>query len=698
MNILLVEDNLAEARLLKEVLKGAILSRFNLAHVKRLGEAITTLKTESFDVVLLDLTLPDSEGLASLDSLIKHAPSLPIVVLTNTNDDELAIESVRHGAQDYLMKRQIDREILVRSLRYAIERKQTAEALREANEILEKRVQERTAALEMANELLRQEIEWRQKIQSRLELAQQAGKIASFEWLIQTNDIVWTAELEALYGLPPGSFEGQYEGWMQTIHPDDRPKVEQELWQAIKNGQGLDTEFRIVCPSEGRRQKAEGRREEEYLLLNETSCPLNSSCCNPGEIRWIAVKSSLFCDRTGQPVRMIGIHMDITEKKQLEAQFLRAQRLESLGTLASGIAHDLNNILTPILAVVQLLPLKLPNLNDNTQQLLKTLESSAQRGADLIKQILSFARGVEGKRVNLQIHHLLYEIEQIIHQTLPKSIDIHSNIPSNLWTISGDTTQLHQVFMNLCVNARDAMPEGGNLQIIAQNFLVDEHYARMHIDAKVGAYIMVSVADTGMGIPPEIIHRVFDPFFTTKEVGKGTGLGLSAVLGIVKSHGGFIDVQSEVNKGSLFKVFLPAIESPVNETNDDLELLNGQQELILVVDDEVAITEITKTTLETYNYRVLTASDGIEAIALYAEYKDEIAGVLMDIMMPAMDGTTIIALLRRLNTNVCVLAMSGLNSTEVVSQLQKLGFQSFLSKPFTTKELLQALHKGLRTG
>ncbi|MFB2937874.1 response regulator [Aerosakkonemataceae cyanobacterium BLCC-F154] len=702
MNILLVEDNLAEARLLQEFLKGAILNRFNLAHVKRLGEAITSLETESFDVVLLDLTLPDSQGLASLDSLIEHAPSLPIVVLTNTNDDELAVESVRHGAQDYLVKRQINQEILVRSLRYAIERKQAAEALREANEILEKRVQERTAALEMANELLRQEIEWRQRIQSRLELAQQAGKIASFEWLIQTNDIIWTAELEALYGLAPGSFDGQYEGWMQSIHPDDRPKLEQELWQAVKKGQGLDTEFRIICPQEARKQKAEGRREEESLLLDldldEASSSLTSNCCNPGEIRWIAVKCSLFCNQSGKPVRMIGVHIDITEKKQLEAQFLRAQRLESLGTLASGIAHDLNNILTPILAVVQLLPLKLPNLNDNTQQLLKTLESSAQRGADLIKQILSFARGVEGKRVNLQIHHLLFEIEQIIQQTLPKSIEINSNIPTNLWTISGDTTQLHQVFMNLCVNARDAMPEGGILQIVAQNFMVDEQYARMHLDAKVGAYVVVTVADTGMGIPPDILNRVFDPFFTTKDVGKGTGLGLSAVLGIAKSHGGFIDVQSEVNKGSLFKVFLPAIESSVNETNDDLELLTGQEELILVVDDEAAINEITKITLETYNYRVLTASDGIEAIALYAEYKDEIAGVLMDIMMPTMDGTTIIPLLRRLNPNVYVVAMSGLNSTEVVNQVQKLGFQGFLSKPFTTKELLWALYKGLGNG
>lgn len=670
VNILLIEDNLAEARLLQEVLKGTLFRRFNLAHVKRLGEAISLLErsrveqlqTDHFDVVLLDLTLPDSQGLASLDLLIQHAPSLPIVVLTNTNDEELAVEAVRHGAQDYLVKRHVNQDNLVRSLRYAIERKQAAEALREANEILEIRVQERTTELKTANELLRQEIERCQKIQERLELAQKAGKIGTFEWNIQSHDVTWTAELEALYGLAPGSFDGRYDGWIQTIHSDDRLKTEQELWQAVKTGQGLDTEFRITCPD--------------------------------GEIRWIAVKSSLFHDQAGKPLRMIGIHMDITEKKQLEAQFLRAQRLESLGTLASGIAHDLNNILTPILGVAQLLPLKLPNLNEQNQRMLQTLETSARRGAELIRQILSFARGVEGKRVCLQINHLLLEIEKIIQQTLPKSIDIQTDSPPNLWTISGDATQLHQILMNLCVNARDAMPHGGTLQISAENMLIDEQYAKMHLDASVGPYIVVTVADTGTGIPLDILHRIFDPFFTTKEIGKGTGLGLSAVLGIVKSHGGFVDVQSQVNQGSQFKVFLPASQSTLPQTDDDLELLSGQQELILVVDDEAVICEITKTTLETYNYQVLTASDGIEAIALFAQYKDKIQAVLMDIMMPSMDGMAVIPVLRQFNPNIYMVAMSGLNSTEAVLQAEQLGFQGFLPKPFATKELLQILHKG----
>ncbi|MCD8486369.1 MAG: response regulator [Desertifilum sp.] len=681
INLLLVEDNVAEARLLQEFLLMTFLNRFHLVHVKRLGEALIQLgeklppsgknrestapRNHAFDIILLDLTLPDSTGLASLDLLIDRVPSLPIVVLTNTNDDELAVEAVRHGAQDYLVKRHLNQEILARSLRYAIERKQAAVALREANEILELRVQERTAELETTNQLLKQEIEWRQRIQQRLELAQKAAKIGTFEWNIQSNQFTWTVELEALYGFKPGSFDSQYEQWIQTLHSEDRPKVEQELAQAVLDGQGLDTEFRII----------DGH----------------------GETRWIAVKSSLFRDDYGNPLQMTGIHMDITEKKQLEAQFLRAQRLESLGTLASGIAHDLNNILTPILTGVQLLQLKFPYLNDQTQQMLKMLETSAQRGAQLIRQILSFARSVEGKRVSLQIHHLLIEIETIIQQTLPKSIEIQIDSAADLWTVSGDATQLHQVLMNLCVNARDAMPNGGTLSMTARNLILDESSARKHLDAKVGPYVRVTISDTGIGIPQEIQERIFDPFFTTKEVGKGTGLGLSAVLGIIKSHGGFVDVQSEVNQGSQFHLYLPASQSAAIPPADELEPLLGQQELILVVDDEAMICETTKTILEAYNYQVLTANDGVEAIALYAEHQEEVYCVLMDIMMPLMDGPSILPLLRRLNPDVYAIAMSGLNSKESVKQLKQLGFQDFLPKPFSTQDLLQALHQKAET-
>lgn len=660
VNVLLVEDNAAEARLLQEILKSTSHQRFILAHVKRLTEAITHLTTNPTDVVLLDLTLPDSVGLASLDTLIQAIPSLPIVVLTNTNDEDLAVKAVRHGAQDYLVKRQVTHDLLVRSLRYAIERKQTAEALREANEVLEQRVQERTVELKNANAQLRQEIEQRQRMQERLELAQKAGKIGTVEWNLQTDSFTWNSDADPEY-LAPSSFAGDYHTWLQMLHPDDRARTNEELRQAIATGQGLDTEFRLVSTA--------------------------------GKTRWIAIKGSVFYDDTGQPQRMMGIYLDITDRKQLEAQFLRAQRLESLGTLASGIAHDLNNILTPMLAVVQLLPMKVPDLDPGTKRILETLETSAKRGANLVKQILSFARGVEGKRVTLQIKHVLSEVKGILEQTLPKSIAIHMAVDPNLWSVCGDATQLHQVVMNLCVNARDAMPHGGTLDITARNLVLDEVQARNYLEGKVGDYVVVTIADTGIGMTPDILHRIFDPFFTTKEVGKGTGLGLSAVLGIVKSHGGFVDVQSQPNQGSQFRVFLPACDRDPATLHAPLDVLVGHQELILVVDDEVAICEITKTTLEMHNYRVLTANNGEQALALAAAHHHDIHCVLMDLMMPLMDGLTTLALLQQLNPNIHAIAMSGLNSTEAVAEADRLGFQGFLAKPFTTQELLHALQQ-----
>jgi nitrogen-specific signal transduction histidine kinase/CheY-like chemotaxis protein len=382
---------------------------------------------------------------------------------------------------------------------------------------------------------------------------------------------------------------------------------------------------------------------------------------------------------------------DITEKKQLEAQFLRAQRLESLGTLASGIAHDLNNVLTPILGIVQLLPMKVPNLDEKTQKLLQILNDSAHRGADLVKQILSFTRGIEGKPTSTQVRHLLSEIQKIIHQTFPKNIEISTDLSRDLWLIAADATLLHQVFMNLCVNARDAMPNGGTLYISAENLAIDENYARMHLDAQVGFYVVVTIADTGMGISPEIIDRIFDPFFTTKEIGHGTGLGLSTAIGIVKSHHGFINVYSEVGKGTRFKVYLPATTTSEIQPIVKAELLLGQGELILVVDDEVGVQEITQATLETHGYKAMTASDGIEAIALYAEHKHKISVVLLDLMMPSLDSATTIRTLCKLNPQIQIVAMSGLATNESVTTTMSEGVQAFLAKPFTAPELLNLL-------
>ncbi len=412
----------------------------------------------------------------------------------------------------------------------------------------------------------------------------------------------------------------------------------------------------------------------------------------------VASRWTLVRDEDGQPKSILTVNTDITEKKQLEAQFLRAQRMESLGTLASGIAHDLNNALTPILMTVQLLGTKLPD--EQSQQWLSILKTNVKRAADLVKQVLSFSRGLEGKRTTLEVKPLISEIEQIVKQTFSRAIAIRTDIPrQNLWTISGDATQLHQVLMNLCVNARDAMPEGGILQISASNLWIDENYARMNIEAKVGPYVAITVSDTGVGINSEILDRIFEPFFTTKELGKGTGLGLSTVMAIIKSHGGFVDVYSEVGKGTQFKVYLPVTQTRERDCPpaDHQELPTGHGELILVVDDEDSIREITKTALETYGYKVLIASDGIEAIALYTQRKEEISVVLIDMMMPSMDGPSTIRVLQKIDPQVKVIGVSGLVSNDKMIEILGNSVKTFLPKPYTSNELLKNLQVVLNT-
>src|ERR1043166_9212141 len=410
------------------------------------------------------------------------------------------------------------------------------------------------------------------------------------------------------------------------------------------------------------------------------------------ESRWTLVR-----DDQGQPRSILVINTDITEKKRMESQFLRAQRMESIGTLAGGIAHDLNNVLSPILMAIDMLQLK--TTDESSRKWLDVLRSNAERGGNMVRQALSFARGVEGERVALQPKHLIKEIVKILRETLPKSIEINFKIPDDLWIISADATQMHQVLMNLCVNARDAMPEGGSISVRAENAFVSENYARMHIEAKAGRFVVISVADTGPGMTQEIQSRIFEPFFTTKEMTKGTGLGLSTALTIVKSHGGFINVYSELHRGSQFSVYLPAIETAeVTEAGAlkaDIPLGNG--ELVLVVDDEESIREITRGTLETFGYTVLTASDGTEALALYADKKNEIAVVLTDMVMPFMDGPATIRALQRMNPNVKIIAVSGLGTGHHAGEGALEGVSVFLTKPYTAEKLLKTLAQVLQS-
>jgi nitrogen-specific signal transduction histidine kinase/CheY-like chemotaxis protein len=390
------------------------------------------------------------------------------------------------------------------------------------------------------------------------------------------------------------------------------------------------------------------------------------------------------------------INTDITEKKKLEAQFLRAQRLESIGTLASGIAHDLNNILSPISMGVQILRSEMQD--ERSQGLLDIMQANASRGAEMIKHVLSFAKGISGQRVILQPKHLIHEILQIAAETFPKSIRIERKLADDLWMIRGDATQLHQVLLNLCVNARDAMPQGGTLRIAAENQPLDTLYAQMLKGATAGNFVVITIADTGLGIAPEIIDRIFDPFFTTKEPGQGTGLGLATVQGIVANHGGFINVESKPGIGTKFSIYLPSNEvaSLQKTVESEPEMPLGEGELILVVDDEAAVREMTSAALEAFGYRALTADGGTTALSVYVSHMNEVSAVIINLMMPVMDGIAAIHALRTLNPDIRIIASSGLVDPVITDKLSMLQVDDLLEKPYNASILLNTIAKALR--
>ncbi|MEH1839874.1 MAG: response regulator [Nostoc sp.] len=572
-----------------------------------------------YDIYLVDYRLGPDSGLELLREAIANGCCSPIILLTGQGDWEIDIEAMKAGAADYLEKSQLTAPLLERSIRYAIERKQT-----------EQKIREQAALLDIATD-------------------------AIFVCDLDNKILFWNKAAQSLYS------------WKKEEAINKKTRI---LWHE-KHVSQVEKALNIMMKN--------GSWEGELHQKTKSG-------------KEIIVKSrwTLVHEFGNKAQSILIVNTDITQKKQLEAQFLRAQRLESIGTLASGIAHDLNNILTPILMTAQLLE---PQVADErSRRLLQILITNTKRGATLVKQVLSFTRGIEGDRTILQLKHLITEIKQIIRETFPKSIEVSTQIPQNLWTVYGDATQLHQVLMNLCVNACDAMPNGGALKILADNLLIDENYAKMHIDAKVGHYIVITVSDSGIGIHTEILARIFEPFFTTKQLGKGTGLGLSTVLGIIKSHGGFIDVVSVQGKGSQFKVYLPAQEAAETIEEQEQVLPSGQGELILVVDDEAAIRDVTKTSLESHNYKAITASDGIEAIALYAEHRNEISLVLTNMVMPSMDGITTIRTLRKINPNVKIIAVSGLTLQDKVNTVSDMGIKAFLFKPYTASQLLQTIN------
>lgn len=469
-------------------------------------------------------------------------------------------------------------------------------------------------------------------------------------------ETIWHRTCASLYADP--------HSWQEAVHPDDRERVARAA--SLKRTRGeYDERFRILRPD--------------------------------GSLRWIHDRAFPVRDSHGNVLRIVGTAEDITESKQVEAQLLRSQRMESIGTLAGGIAHDLNNVLTPIMMSIEIL--KLQETNAKRLEILSSIEGSARRGADMVQQVLSFARGVEGRQIEVKVARLLREIEKIANETFLKNIQVQSRIPQDLWAVQGDPTQLHQVLLNLCVNARDAMPGGGWLRLSASNIMLDDQVRLSDTEARLGPHVMIEVEDSGAGMSPDVLERIFEPFFTTKELGKGTGLGLSTSLAIIKGHQGFLRVQSQVGKGTKFQIYLPANNDAAahDAAPAEVEIPQGNGELVLVVDDEDSVREILLQTLEAFGYRVLQAADGVEASTIFNVHQAEIAVVLTDMMMPVMDGLATIQVLKRVNPAVRIIAASGLGSKEMLAKAAELGVKEFIPKPYSGETLLKTLARVLKS-
>lgn len=630
LRVLVVEDLEDDMLLmLRELRRGGY--TLDYVRVETADEMQAALARQPWDIVIADYTLPEFSAPAALKLLQRHQQTLPFIIVSGTIDEETAVAAMKAGAHDFITKSNLARLLpaVERELREAEERQKrhkAEQALREADQ----KIREQAALLDVASD-------------------------AIFVRDLDDRILYWNQGAERLYG------------WMAA------EAIGQPANQLLQN---RDTQLETMMQT----LVEQGEWRGELSNVTKTGRKVIV------ETRWTLAR-----DEAGQPKFVLSVDTDITDKKHLETQFYRAQRLESLGTLASGIAHDLNNVLTPILTIGQILRLNQPKLDARSEEMLQILEESAKRGASMIKQILTFTRGTDGERSPVEVAPLLQEVLNIVQQTFPQSIDIRQNIPDqSLGLVSADATYLHQVFMNLCVNARDAMPNGGILSFSIEHCFVDQAFAQTNLDAQIGNYMVVTIADTGTGILLEVRDRIFDPFFTTKPPGQGTGLGLSTVLGIVKNYGGFLQVFSEVGCGTQVKVYLPVIEGTSTSYSQPQRRFDGNGKIVLIVDDDVAVQLSTQLLLESHNCKVLLTNDGMKAIELYAQHQDEIRLVILDIRMPNMSGISLTQKLKEMNPMVKIIALSGLPANR--EPALAAGANAFLPKPYTLDDLLENLH------
>lgn len=632
IKILHLEDSPRDAEIIESKLTAAGLA-CTITVVADEPDYISSLATETWDIILCDYNLADYDGISALILARQLHPLTPVLLISGILGEEEAVKCLQSGATDYLLKQRLER------LPAAVTR-----ALEEAEVLRQRKLTE----------------EHNQELALLLDKAQDAIYVRDLDQRIT----YWNLGAERLYGWSAEEVLGKRA--VELLYKKETPDLLAIREMVMNTGEWVGELTQRT--KEGKDVTVMGRRN---LLRSEA----------------------------GEPISILNINTDITEKKRLEAELNRTQRLQSIIALAGGVAQDLKNALGPILMASEMLKLRHPEDND----LVGMVSVNAMRGADMARQLMIFARGVEGARLVVPTQGLLDQMQNTIWDTFPSNINLITRFQETLPPVLGDAAQLQQVLHHLCVNARDAMPDGGCLTLEAEAVSVDAEYASTIPHARPGSYVLWSITDTGTGMTSEIKERIFEPFFSTKKAGKRTGFGLSTLMGVVKSHGGFIQVYSTPNEGSTFAVYLPAdCEADLAETAAPAPLpapiQHAQGELVLIVDRDASRRQSSRSALTSLGLEVLAAADVTEAIVQIIQTGDRrgsLRTVITDLHMPHMNGFAFLQVIKRMLPFAEIIASSTPHDEAEAENFRAFGVYSLPGREPGENELMQTLQEVL---
>jgi two-component system cell cycle sensor histidine kinase/response regulator CckA len=676
LRILLVEDNEHDRVAFCRAFQKSEAS-CEITECVQAEEALERLRADasSFDLAVVDHGLPGMSGLDLCKEILKEEIPLPLVILTRKGSEQLAVDALKAGVDDYVTKDagqgylHLLPVVLSEVLRKhgdRLARKRAEEALQRAHDELEQRVERRTAKLAMTTEQLKLELTERKRAEEALRESEHRFKCLSEN----APDIIFTLGLDGTFTYLNPAFE-------KTLGYERKEGLGRAFW-----GFAMEVDARNYANLFKRiRDGNETIRDMAIILLHKD-----------GSARLLNMSGAPNIDAAGKVTGMVGLLKDITQHRKLEAQYHQAQKMESIGTLSAGIAHDFNNLLMGIQGKSSLMLLDIDSTHPHYKEL-KSIQKQVQSGIKLTRQLLGYARRDRHEVKPIDLNELVEETSETFGR-IKKEITIYRELAEDLYTIEADLGQIEQVLLNLYVNAADAMPGGGDLILKTMN-TSHEHMTGKVYDPKAGNYVLLMVTDTGTGMDEETMECIFDPFFTTKEMGRGTGLGLASAYGIIKGHGGYIDVESTKGYRTTFRIYLPVPENKDYEAVKSAEQFIKGTGTVLLVDDEDVILEVGQELLETMGYRVLIARNGKEAIDIYRKNWNDIDIVLLDMVMPHMGGAKAYEWMKEINPNVKVILSSGYSMEGQATEILNRGCDSFIQKPFTMRELSKRIKEVL---